>query len=547
MGRTRSSSALNFSLAAWRERIATDTELAQALFRLPVGLACSIFVYAGYPDLSVPLYAIMLDFTPWFTGYFYSSAFVLVALVSRFPGHFRWRRLYALTMDLAGVVVCLCFDGERVLPIFAGMIWIVVGFGMRFGTRWLLIAISLSLVSLGVVTAVHPYWQAHPSLVVMMAATAVIAPGYAFFIYARLRQAHLETARANLEKSRFLAQASHDLRHPLRAIGLLVPQLRKAPLNPAQIEVTRRIEDAVHNAGDLLQRFLDISIIEAGRLEARRVSFGLNALFQELVDQNRPAAEHVGSSLHFVPTQRWVYADRTFIRTMLQNLISNAIRHAPGTRVLIGCRQQSRTGGNRLAIQVIDCGPGMPEPISKGWKTSARELGPNGKSGDGGTGIGLSIVWRLARLSGLDVGVVAQAGKGTVVSIQGLEPVEAPIVRVSSPLAGLRVMLATDTRELAEKYAEMLKRWHCQPMFPVETDAVSNHEIAIADLSETDALMACYSRSDRPMLVLTSQPGEPLRHLLTGQQVIIASKPITPAELRSLLLALKAKVAAQTP
>ena len=49
------------------------------------------------------------------------------------------------------------------------------------------------------------------------------------------------------------------------------------------------------------------------------------------------------------------------------------------------------------------------------------------------------------------------------------------------------------------------------------------------------------------MLVLTSQPGEPLRHLLTGQQVIIASKPITPAELRSLLLALKAKVATQTP
>lgn len=535
MGQARSLSAYSLFLAKWRQRSADDVEFSQALFRIFLGTICSVYAISGTPDLTVPIYAQMASAVPWPSMYFGLLALFWSVWVARVPGNFWWRRLIALIHDIGGVVICLLLDGERVLPTFAVIISITVGNGMRFGQRWLMLGIAFSLAAIAIVTVLNPFWQAHPALVATFAIIAVLAPGYAYVIYARLGRAHLETERANLEKSRFLAQASHDLRHPLRAMGLFLARLKQSPLNSQQRDITHNIEDAVHDAGELLQRFLDVSIIEAGRLQPRHEPFEVQALFRELEEQNRLIAQRAGTEMRFVPTRHWIDADRTFIRTMLQNLISNAVRHAPGAAILIGCRGHNE----QLAIWVIDRGPGLPEAVLQGWQTDPGDLQRFGQSSNGDFGIGLSIVRRLALLSQLAISVRSMSAKGTSFAIQGLVLAVPPEVQAAGPLAGLRVLVTAETPRLAADYADLLHSWACLPVLHGQSPIPADHDLAIVDLADSDLREVARQSAKQPLLVLTAQAPEGVHRLFPHRPIIVATKPVAPSELRSLLMALK--------
>jgi signal transduction histidine kinase len=520
----------------WRRRLAEDTELAQSLARIAIGVVCSIYCLLGQPDMQIPLYALMAPATPWIGLTFLIASVAHSGWVALVPGHFPLRRLLALTLDMTAVALCLLMDGERVLPTFAAMVWISVGYGMRFGQRWLMLGIVFSLASLALVTALNPYWQAHPWLVATFFIIAIVAPGYSFVLFARIRTAHMELARANLEKSRFLAQASHDLHHPLRAIGLFLTHLRETPLSSLQGDIAHGIDDAVHDASELLQRFLDVSIIEAGRLVPNPVAFDLNILLRELQSQNQLAAQRMGTRLRFVRTSGWVYADRTFIKTILQNLVSNAIRHAPGATVLVGCRRR----GDGLAVWVADNGPGLQESVLTHWQHDTHELVRAEPGASEGAGIGLSIVRRLAQIAGLTVSARSAGGKGTVFAVESLALSASNGVKLSSPLAGLRVAIVADEAALVEHYAQLLRRWNCLPILHQDGQALEAHDIAIVDRADPKDLHAFrLMASTHPALILSSLMPAVVQAIVGHVPVVVASKPVAPAELRSLLMSLR--------
>ncbi|HSE74670.1 MAG TPA: ATP-binding protein, partial [Dongiaceae bacterium] len=232
------------------------------------------------------------------------------------------------------------------------------------------------------------------------------------------RTAELEAARAkaeeaNIDKTRFIAAASHDLLQPLHAARLFVAAM--AERHPRD-ELVEKVDHGLGAVESLLDALLDIAKLDAGavRPEVRAVAVG--PLLDSLIASFAPIADKQGVELRCVPTNAITRSDPALLRRVLQNFLSNAIRygHRPGrpARVLLGCRR-----GAELTIAVIDNGPGIaPEQQQAVFQEFTRLRTP-GRDGERGLGLGLAIVDRIARVLGHRIQLRSQPGKGAAFSI----------------------------------------------------------------------------------------------------------------------------------
>ncbi len=209
-------------------KVEKDSELDQATLRIIVaGCALVWFGVIGFlPGQDVDPYVPVMIYI----SLFMLGSIVLRMAIARWPGHYPARRILGMVYDYTGTCYGLVVGGEGALPIYAVMVWVNLGNGMRFGSRYLAIATVLALFALFMVYLLTPYWQAQPYMVLMLMITSTVIPVYAHILLKRTRLASEEAIAANLEKSRFLAQASHDLRQPIHSIGLFTACLREASL-----------------------------------------------------------------------------------------------------------------------------------------------------------------------------------------------------------------------------------------------------------------------------------------------------------------------------
>src|SRR5690606_38687925 len=112
-----------------------------------------------------------------------------------------------------------------------------LGYGIRYGRTYLLIGAGLSLTSVVCLALFSVYWRDLPYILVTIALMVMMVPAYAYTLMSALRQAHDEALRADLAKSRFMAQASHDLRQPIHAISLFTSCLKGSRLSNDQTEM----------------------------------------------------------------------------------------------------------------------------------------------------------------------------------------------------------------------------------------------------------------------------------------------------------------------
>lgn len=511
------------------ERARRDAEFGQALIRFPVSLVAILFaVHYAVPRGGYPA-ALIVTQLPICAAIYYAIATVLVVLTFRRPGHFVWRRLVGMTIDFAGLVLLLDAAGESALPLAVAAVWLAVGNGIRFGAAYMLTALAGGIGALLLVWSGNPYWRQNPMIGVTLIATLVVAPAYALSLLGTVRRTIARLELAALDRARVLARASHDLRQPLHALGIFSARLGQTRLAPEQRDLLRSIEQSLTNARDLLQTYLDSSIVALGQLAARPSSFPLSTLFAELESQCRPQAERVGVDLRFVPTRLAVRTDRTMLKAVLQNFIANAIRHAPGSRVVIGCR----IAGGLIAIQVRDDGASLvrPDPAAPVDDSPSN------------VGLGLTIVQDLARLAGVTVRKVSVL-RGTDVRIEGLERAvgEASSHRDDrfNPLSGKHVVLVQD--EGGEDYAiaPLLERWGCrvERLARLPDIATSCDVAVIASRASKPPAAHQLKLIVAPILLLTTAPLPPARRLASAFRVITAGLPVTPAELRSMLMAL---------
>jgi PAS domain S-box-containing protein len=231
---------------------------------------------------------------------------------------------------------------------------------------------------------------------------------------AELEMTNRELERANRLKSEFLASMSHELRTPLHTIigfSELLGEELEGPLNEKQHRFVQHIhKDSLHLL-ELINDVLDISKIEADRLELRPEAFDFTALIAESLASVRSLAEaksHILESASDVPTA--VEADRLRIKQILVNLLSNAIKFTPeGGRI----RVEARVRDSFVVVSVTDTGIGIPVEEHDSIFDKFHQVGETTKGVREGTGLGLAITKRLVEQHGGRISVESEPRRGS--------------------------------------------------------------------------------------------------------------------------------------
>jgi len=232
---------------------------------------------------------------------------------------------------------------------------------------------------------------------------------HAYAVEAEERRAALAEAMAS--RARFMRGVSHDLKNPIHAIDghaqLLEDELR-GPLTPDQRDSVARIRRSVRALMGLIEDLLELARAEAGQLTVKFDRVILREVVRDAVEEHRAAAEAAGLALVHADdrSEMILVTDPSRVAQVLGNLLSNAIKYTPhGGRIEVTTEMLAppdADGGARLAIHVVDDGPGIPADKREEIFGEFTRL----ESGDKpGAGLGLSIARRVARLLGGDVTV----------------------------------------------------------------------------------------------------------------------------------------------
>jgi signal transduction histidine kinase len=261
-----------------------------------------------------------------------------------------------------------------------------------------------------------------------------------------LERLNEEQNRSQMAKSRFLAAASHDMKQPVQALGLLVNVLQNTDNPYIRKNVTKEIELATHAVESMITGILDLARIDAGHLEAHQQLVELEPLLTGVMAGYRHRCENKGLSLDvYFKNNLLVYADPMLLQRVLTNLLDNALKYTERGGVTV----QVKSEKERVTIKISDTGIGLDpaemaslqEPFFRG--RSAQQMGVHG------LGLGLSVIHHMLPLIDADLSFESNSGKGTA-AVLSLLPASAATnternLRSELPrLTGMTVVVVED-------------------------------------------------------------------------------------------------------
>ncbi len=334
-----------------------------------------------------------------------------------------------------------------------------------------------------------------------------LALAFLSITHRRLRAARAAAESASLSKSEFLANMSHEIRTPMSAI-LGYAELLAAEPQPARAERAEFVDTIRRNGEHLLQLVndvLDISKVEAGKLTVDRRATSIDAVVHDVVSLMSVKARSKNLTLEaeiVSPIPAWVASDPVRVRQILVNLIGNAIKFTELGKVTVEVRG---VPGNpaKVVFDVRDTGIGMTReqcqrlfaPFTQADMSTTRQFG--------GTGLGLHISRRLAKMMGGNIAVVSTPGVGScftasvavdVIGEEWLPPTRlngvhtAPVREAaadpveSTSLAGARILLAEDGPDNVRLISHVLRKAGAQVV------AVGNGALAVQALTKDGTL-----------------------------------------------------------
>jgi signal transduction histidine kinase len=229
---------------------------------------------------------------------------------------------------------------------------------------------------------------------------------------------NLQLIQAARLKSQFLATMSHELRTPLNAIlGFSQLLQRQRSLTPKQVEMVQRIHGNGKHLLEMLSEILDLSKIEAGRLELQPTIFNLQAVVDSAAMELNVAAEEKNLFLHtqINLTHSEVFNDAERVRQILVSLISNAIKFTDQGQILVKVQELS---SDRLIIKVQDTGIGIAESELEHIFEPFRQVDQSTTRRHSGTGLGLAITNALVKMMTGHISVVSQPGQGSTFRVE---------------------------------------------------------------------------------------------------------------------------------
>jgi signal transduction histidine kinase len=267
---------------------------------------------------------------------------------------------------------------------------------------------------------VRPFTDKQIDLVTTFADQAVIAIENVR-LFDEIQDKSRQLAEASQHKSQFLANMSHELRTPLNAIIGVTEMLREDAESLKQdVEPLDRVLGAGRHLLALINDILDLSKIEAGRMELHLDSFGLAPLINDVVKTIEPLAAKNSNqvAVHCDGELGTMHADQMRLRQALLNLMSNANKFTEHGTITIDACQRQEKGGDWITLAVTDTGIGMtPEQMGKLFQEFA-QASSSTASKYGGTGLGLAISRHFCQMMGGDITVESKPGKGSTFTIR---------------------------------------------------------------------------------------------------------------------------------
>ncbi|MDE2372025.1 MAG: hybrid sensor histidine kinase/response regulator, partial [Burkholderiales bacterium] len=299
----------------------------------------------------------------------------------------------------------------------------------------------------------------------------------------RTRGERDEALGAGLEKSRFLAIASHDLRQPVHALGLFAATLQKRLQRTPDEALARNLMRAIDGLERSFSAILDISRLDGGAVAPHLQTFPLRDIFRRLHMHYAGQAEFVGLGLRFAPGCKSVTSDPQLLERIVGNLVQNAIKYTAHGGVVV----VARSTASHVNVEVWDTGCGIAAHDLGRIFEEFYQAGRSDRDRVTGLGMGLTIVKRLCELMNLRLEVASTPGRGTMfrvgVPIGGLPGIQEELVAADTlPMAieTQRMVLVVDDEEpIREGLRLLLQEWGYQAMTAADA---AQAEAAVADL-----------------------------------------------------------------
>ncbi|MFH2134994.1 MAG: ATP-binding protein [Pseudomonadota bacterium] len=373
-----------------------------------------------------------------------------------------------------------------------------------------------------------------------------------------LRSQKEQAEKANFDKTRFLAAASHDLRQPMHALGLFMGELQNRLETPEQRKIVEKVEESVTAMSGLLDSLLDISKLDAGVIVPQIQEIEISTLLRRLSEAYMPLAKARSIRLR-IHTCSWrVRSDPILLERILMNLLGNAIRYTQEHgSVLLACRKR----GDRLRFEVRDNGPGIALEEQENIFREFVQLENSARDRSKGLGLGLPIVQRSARLLNHPLYLCSMPGRGSVFALevprvpdlqdllaQGSKVASAPTSETEGSFTDRRVLVVDDDELVRNGTAGLVEAWGCRVEMAeslVEAESLcerSSFELVICDYRLPDGTGIDLAErlhrqgKQQPAFVLVSGDTSPeVLKLVADQGMHLLHKPVRPAKLRSMM------------
>lgn len=286
-------------------------------------------------------------------------------------------------------------------------------------------------------------------------------------------RAKSEAEQANASKTKFLALASHDILQPINAANLYASALLENDSGEAVDPTTaQRLQTAIQAAESIISSLMEIAKLDTGALAPEIHVFRIDELLQPMVNEFR-LLKSDAVDLRYHPCSACVKTDRHYLRRILQNFLSNAVKYTPQGRIVVGCRRR----GENLEIRVIDTGPGISNADQKQifndfYRAAAQRH-------VAGAGLGLAVAGRFSSLLNLPIRLQSELDRGSCFSVvvpMTLER-EKHLPAVATPeedLSELTVLYVDDEAQNLDATKHLLERWHCKVRTASSADEARN-------------------------------------------------------------------------
>ncbi len=361
--------------------------------------------------------------------------------------------------------------------------------------------------------------------------------------------------KANTDKSRFLAAASHDLRQPLYAMELFLGGLshNHGVDEDKRAYLLSRLRYAMDSMRKMFSALLDMSRFDAGVITPDRRNISVHMLLHMLELKFDDEFNRKGLRLIVRPTDQWCYSDPVLIQRVLENYMSNALKYTDSGGVLVACRRR----GDNLSLEVWDTGRGIKQEEIATIFDAFQQLDNPERDRKKGVGLGLSIVDQIANLLDMPVSVRSSYGRGSVFSImvprgdgeQSVPPELDSNIQVNSEIfIDLKVWIVDDDVDILEGLQLQLETMGCvtrtfENLEQVKTSMEQNSglpDLLICDLRLRDhrsgieviEVVRAESSGEIPAIIITGDTGPAELQMIDRTGIPLLNKPVTAEKLQ---------------